>query len=66
LRPRPSLVIDPGLLDQHYRDIVTDWINKITFVVYAFKAAFIVGDLDLRFALRTTQDFKKFGTDCHF
>ena len=56
-------LFDRGLVDEHYRDIVTDGIN--TFALDALQRIPIGLELDLRLASRTREYLQEFLTNCH-
>jgi hypothetical protein len=55
---------DGGLVDEHYRNIVADWINALAF--NAFQRVAIRFQLDLCLASWTREYFQEFLTDSHW
>ncbi len=58
-----SLFFDSGLVHQHHRDIVPDWIHAPAF--HAFQAASIRFQVQSGLAHRADQDFQQFFADGH-
>ena len=54
---------DGGLVDKHYRDVVTDRVDAFAFD--AFQCISVGLQFDFSFASRTREYFQEFLTDCH-
>src|SRR5215213_4962723 len=54
---------DGGLVDEHYRDVVTDGINALA--IDAYQRVPIRLQFNLRLASRTRENFQEFLIDCH-
>lgn len=62
-REYPLTFLDFCFVDQHYRDVIANGINAMTF--YAFKPAAIRCEAHFLLAQRACQNFQKFFADCH-
>ena len=54
---------DGGLVDKHYRDVVTDRVDAFAFD--AFQCISVGLQFDFSFASRTREYFQEFLTNCH-